>query len=242
MNRKIEINFTCKYLFIVNMIILFSLVLFKSVYTKLGYYYNLVNSIFIFNIILFIIMILYNIYTLFNPKLKQKNIIIIISLIFILYILFNTLGIYLLNIPYNKKYLKISNKLTTYCEKYMCDTFDTINNKSNKSFIIRKTYLDYNNNLNDIEIKNDFNSKKVYYITAYIYSNNRSFSAELIKDELDLYLKNFNITLDEELIKKAFDKRFKGEIESKNIKYKVVEIYDKKKVLQKLKTKISIKL
>ena len=74
-----------------------------------------------------------------------------------------------------------------------------------------------------------------------IYSDNELFSSELIKKQLDGYIKNFNLELNEEMINKAFRNRFEGSIKDGDASYEVMEIYNNNELV-KLKTTIKFNL
>ena len=137
--------------------------------------------------------------------------------------------------------VKISEQLSSYCELYECEQYETVNNGSFKEFILKKQYFDYNGVQNNIEIITKYDYKSIVSVTAFIYSEKEMFSENLIKEQLKGYFDNFNCKLSEEKIKEAFDNRFIGKITNDNLTYQVIEIYDNNQ-LQKIKTKITLSL
>lgn len=237
-NKEIKLTKTTKILFVINLLVLLSLIAFRYIYNYLVYYPVLVNVFLVINILILLFGIIFNIITLKNEnKYNNSKYVKLIIILFIVYLLLNTIGIYIINKPIENKYKKISDKLSSYCTSFYCDTYNTKYVGKNRVFIIKKEYLDYNNNINTIEIKTYYNKNNIYKIDANIYTDNDSFSPNLIKNELDKYFSNFNISLNEEAIEKSFENRFEKEIEKDNIIYRVSEIYDKK-VLTKLKIRV----
>ena len=240
MNKQIEIKPNAKILFVLNICVFLSLILFKIYFSSALYYPSLINVELILNIILLTIGVIFNVLLIIKyDKYNVKKTIVIIILLFIAYIIFNTFGMHILNKPFASKYAKISNQLSCYCDDFLCDTYETIVNGRQRDFIIKKTYYDYNNALNNIEIHTYYNTEEIISIQAIIYSQSNLFSESLIKEELDGYFSKFDKNIDETLIKKAFDNRFKSSIEYENFIYKVSEIYENDN-LTKLKTEVTL--
>lgn len=240
MNKKIELKNNIVLLFFANIGILLSMLFFKWYFTSLGFITGIVNIFFILNIILFLLGCLFII--LFIKRINyydEKKSIKVIIIVLIIYLLLNTVGIYLINMPLSKGYKKIAEELSSYCQVYRCDRYETINEKKWKNFIIKKTYFDYNNLENNIEIHTKYNNNYIIEIHAFVSSKKELFSERLIKDELDGYFSNFNIKIEEKLIKEAFDNRKKGSIKKNNVIYKVSEVY-KDNSLDELKTEIKV--
>lgn len=243
MNNKINIIKNTYILFIVNIVVLISLVFFKSIYTKLGYFPSLVNCIFIFNIIILVIGIIFNI--LFLKKVDffdNKKSLITIIIIFIIYLLINTLFVIGINKILGKSYAKINSTLSSYCDNYGCDSYKTITKNGYEEFVVNKSYFDYDNIQNDLTIVTKYNNKKILSVTATVYSRKQMFSETIIKDNLKNYFINFNCNINEEKIREAFDKRFDSSIKDNDVTYKVTEIYNNDGELEKLKTTITLKL
>ena len=135
----------------------------------------------------------------------------------------------------------MNSKLSSYCDTYGCDRYETIQKNGYEQFIIKKTYFDYNNVENDIKITTEYDKDKVLDVKAEVYSQNEMFSETLIKDVLKDYFCNFGYEVKEDLIKKAFNERFSSSISDDNATYKVEEIYDGDE-LDKIKTTIFLDL
>ena len=242
MNKRIELKKNCMVLFIINVCVLISLLLFKIYFSKVGYLPILVNSFLVINIILLIVGIIFNVILFKNPNLyDEKKSLIIMCVVFFTYVLFNTVGMVIINKPFSSSYKKIANELSSYCDKYVCDKFENINEGSTRDFVINKTYLDYNGIQNDIEIHTKYDVNGVFFVEATVYSQNEMFSWDDIKQQVQLYYDNFDVTIDESLIKEAFDKRFNGSVKKDKISYRVSEIYEDGELI-KLKTVISLNL
>lgn len=243
MNKKIELRKNTLLLFFINIIILISMFAFKKIYGSLDYPRFWINITFIIDIIVLFVGIFFNILFLFMPNLfneKKSNLLIIIT--FIIYIAFNIGGNAISNKIVFNKYFKVTNQILKYCENFGCRRYETKPEGKYYDFIIRDTYIDYNNNEKEYEIHNIYDDKKIIKITAIVYSDNESFSQELIKKVLEDYLDNFSVQVNAGKIQEAFENRFLGkETIEKNITYKVTEIY-KNKQLDGLKTEIKINI
>lgn len=222
MNKKIVLDKNIVILFFFNVLIFLSTIIFKFYFTKMNYYSALVKGIFVLDIIILFVVVVFNVLLLFEKKYDIKKIII---LIFLIYIFLNSIFINLMNNRYNYKYYKVSKNLLSYCKSYNCHKYETINLVNKKDFIIYKTYYDYNNLKNKIEIHTIYDISKVVNIKAKIYSNNELFSEQLIYDELNAYFLNFGIYINSENIRKAFINRDKSNVKENNIHYKVNSIY-----------------
>ena len=86
-----------------------------------------------------------------------------------------------------------------------------------------------------------FNSEFDRALCLTIYSENESFSEELIADELNAFYSKINYNVLSSKIKEAFNNRFSKEVSYDNSIYKVTEVY-KDKQLYKLKTTIIVKI
>ncbi len=242
MDRNVELKKNCMVLFILNIGVLLSLILFKIYFSKVGYAPFLVNSMLVINIIILIIGIVFNVILLKKPNFydERKSLITMIVL-FSLYVFLNTIGVVIINKSLSSGYKKIADRLSSYCDTYVCDRYETANEGSVKDFIIKKNYLDYNGAQNDIEIHTKYDMDDIISVEATIYSQNEMFSEALIKEQVKLYYDNFGVTINDDLIKKAFDNRFEGSVKKDNMSYRVSEIYEDGE-LTKLKTVISLKL
>lgn len=241
MNKKIDLKKDAYVLFFINIIILISLMLFNAIFNNMGYLPWLVKLTLVLNVSLLLLGIVTNIILIVknNEQNVKKNIkIFIIS--FLMYLLFNTAGIYFINKPYDSKYSKIAEQLSGYCTEYKCDKYETIKKGSYRIFVLKKKYYDYNNNENDIEIEVKYSYEKILKVTSTIYSENQSFSEELIADELNAFYSKINYEILGSKIKEAFNNRFSKEVSYGNSIYKVTEVY-KDKQLYKLKTTIIVK-
>ena len=152
------------------------------------------------------INIIKNAYILFikDPnKYDNKRVRIIIIASFVVYLLLNIVGTYFINKSLSSGYTKMNSKLSSYCDTYGCDRYETIQKNGYEQFIIKKTYFDYNNVENDIKITTEYDKDKVLDVKAEVYSQNEMFSETLIKDVLKDYFYNFGYEVKEDLIKKA---------------------------------------
>lgn len=242
MNKNIELKKNCMVLFILNIGVLLSLILFKTYFSKVGYVPFLVNSMLVINVIILIIGIIFNVILLKKPNFcdDRKSLIVMIVLFF-LYVFLNTIGVVIINKPLSSGYKKMADRLSSYCDTYVCDRYETVNEGRVKDFIIKKNYLDYNGVQNEIEIHTKYDMDDIISIEAIIYSENEMFSEVLIKEQVKSYYDNFGVTISDDLIKKAFDNRFDGSVKKDDMSYKVSEIYEDGE-LTKLKTVISLKL
>lgn len=242
MNKKIDIIKNANILFIVNIIVLISMIFFRTLYLKQGYNSLFINMVFIINILLLIAGIIFNVLFLRDSKkYDNKKCTNIIIGLFIIYLLLNTVFTFLVNIPLNKGYKQINAKLSSYCDTFGCDSFETVNDKKNKKFVIKKMYFDYDNRENELTITTTYNTKEVIKVEAEVYSRSDMYSEALIKDVLKNYFYNFDYDIDESLIKQAFDNRFNSSVKKDNASYKVTEIYNED-TLEKLKTNIVLNL
>lgn len=242
MNKKIDIIKNANILFIVNIIVLISMVFFRTLYMKQGYNALFVNIVFAINVLFLVAGIIFNVLFLKDSKkYDNKKCTNVIIMSFIIYLLINTVLMFLVNIPISKGYRKINEKLSFYCDTYGCDNYETINDKQNRKFIIKKMYFDYDNRENELTITTTYNTKEVIKVEAVIYSRNDMYSEMLIKDVLKDYFYNFDYEIDEVMIKQAFDNRFSSSVKKDNVSYKVTEVYNDD-TLEKLKTNIVLDL
>lgn len=242
MNKTIDITKNAMILFVVNIIILIGTVFFKFLYTKQGYQPVLVNVIFVINLIILILGIVFNVLFVKNKeKYDNKKSIILVIVVFILFLLFNSVFIIVVDKMYSSGYTKINSTLSSYCDTFGCDKYETVTEDGYEKFIIEKVYFDYDNIENDLKITTTYNTEKVIEVEAEIYSRNEMFSETLIKETLKNYFSNFGYEIDESLITEAFEKRFTSSVEKDSATYRVTEIYNKNS-LEKLKTTITLNL
>lgn len=236
MNKEIKLTTKEIVLFCFLIFILLSAFLFKNYYIYNGYHYYMVISIFIISLILFTIGMVFFVFKLLKSKKEYEKYII---LIVIVYLILNTFVTILINNSFDKGYTRISNNLLSYCDEYKCDRYETIINKNGRTFKLNKIYQDYNGDFNEITINVYYTNKKITKITAAIFSSASLFSSSLIKTNLDAYLKNFNVEINDKNIKEAFEKRHNGKTKEKNKTYAVEEIYENN-VIKSYKTTIII--
>lgn len=242
MNKNIELRKNCMILFILNICALLLMILFKVYFSSVGYPAFLINIMLGINILFLALGIVFNFILFTKPnKFDERKSIILTGVLFFIYVLINTVGVVIINKPLSSGYKKIADQLTLYCDTYVCDRYETINQGGIRDFIIRKTYLDYNGVSNDIEIHTKYDSSDVISVQAIVYSQNEMFSEMLIKEQIKVYFDNFGVSVSETLIKDAFDNRFKGSIKKDNLDYKVSEVYEEGELI-KLKTIITLKL
>ena len=242
MSKNIELTKNIKVLFGVNLFVLISLFFFRLLFNDLGYYFALVNIMTVINVVFLLFGIVFNVLLLIKKEcFDNKTSFIAIIVATIIYLIINTVGIYILNKPIQNKYNEYSNKLYKYCKLYECETFEIISNNDKKEYIIENNYLDYNNNLNSVKFNAIYDINGIYEISAVIISDNELYSQDLIKEIVDNYFNYFNKKIDTELIKRAFDIRFEGELKENEYIYKVTEVYDEN-ILLKIKTEIMVKL
>lgn len=240
MNKKVDLKKDAYVLFFINISVLFSLILFNAIFNNMGYLPWLVKLALVLNVSLLLLGIVTNIILIVkgNEQNVKKNIIIFIIL-FLMYLLFNTAGVYFINKPFDNKYAKITEELSRYCKEYKCDKYETVKKGVYRAFIMNKKYFDYNSNENNIEIMVKYSYENILEITSTVYSENESFSEELIADELNAFYSKINYKILSSKIKEAFDNRFSKEVSYDNSIYKVDEVY-KDKQLYKLKTTIIV--
>ena len=148
---------------------------------------------------------------------------------------------FFINKPLSAGYTKINSKLSSYCDTYGCDKYETINKVGYEKFVIHKNYFDYDNKSNDIKIETYYNTKNVTKVIAEVYSRKEMFSETLIRDNLKNYMSEFGYDVKEEKIREAFDKRFESSVKDGIAVYGVKEIYEKEN-LKSLKTIITLNL
>lgn len=243
MNKKLDIRKNANVLFAINVIIFISLIFFKVFYTKLSYNSLIINVSLIINIVLFITGMVFNVLFIKDADKYDKPVILkIIIIVLGIYLLFNILGIPFFGKLISGDYTKINNKLSSYCETYGCDKYETIAKENYEEFIIKKSYFDYNNVENNLEIVTKYDTKKVISVTATIYSQNEMFSETLINEQVKNYFINFGYNTKEEKIREAFDKRFESEAKDGKAIYKVLEMYNDNNELYMIKTVITLNL
>lgn len=241
MNKKLDIRKNANVLFILNIIILITMVFFKVCYTNLNYSNLLINGCLVLNIVILLLGIIFNVLFVKNPNKYDNSITLkIIIFTFIIYLLLNTVGIILINKAINNNYTKINDRLSSYCDTFGCDRYETKTNGMYEKFIIKKSFFDYNNVENALEIVTKYNTNEVISVTATVYSQNEMFSETLINEQIKNYFANFNYDTKEEKIREAFDKRFESKVNDDNASYKVTEIYNDDNELEKLKTVITL--
>ncbi len=240
MNNQVEIRKNGYVLFVVNIILLITLIFFRMIYQQLGFYTLILNIFLIIDVVLFIIGVIFNID--FIRKIDKYNVkksIIIVIIIFIIYLLLNTVGIFLINSYMGKGYSSMNSMLSSYCESFGCDKYDTVSGSNYEEFVINKTYDDYDGELNELEITVRYNTSKIIFVRAVVYSRKQMFSPRIIRLELNDYFSNFDYEISEDKIKEAFDNRFSSEVTDGNATYKVTEIYNDGE-LENLKTTITL--
>ena len=229
-------------LFIINLMVFVGTIFSKNLYTNKGYFTHLINITLIINLVILTVGIIYNIIFVKNPDKydNQKYTILIIS-VFLFFLLINSVFIIFSNRYLNKKYTNVNSILSSYCNEFICDKYETVTSGSEEKFIIQNTYFDYENVQNNLKITTTYNTHEILFIKAEVYSRNESFSETLIKDNLKDFFSKFHYEINENKIKEAFDKRFDSPVRDKNATYKVTEIY-KNKELVNLKTIITLDL
>lgn len=242
MNKGIELKRNCLVLFILNICVLLTLILFRVYFSNVGYPQVIVNTALIVNIVILIIGVAFNIILVIKPNLfDERKTLITFCVLFIIYMLLNTVGVVIINDKLSDGYAKIAKELAGYCENYVCDSYETVNDDGLKDFVIKKTYLDYNGVNNDIEIHTKYDLSNVVSVEATVYSQNELFSEGLIKEQIEGYYNNFGVTIDETLIRKAFDNRFGEPVKNDNLTYKVSEVYEDGELIG-IKTVITLSL
>lgn len=242
MNKKLDIRKNTIILFVINIIVLISLIFFRAYYTSKLYSTVLVNVVFGVNIVLLLAGVIFNLLILKNPDKYDRPLLSkIIITVFVIYLLFNTVFMVFINKNLSSGYTKVNQELSSYCDTFGCDRYETIAGNGYEEFVIKKIYFDYNNDENDLEIVTKYNTKEVISVTATIYSNKDMFSETIIYDELKNYFSNFGYDIKESKIKEAFDNRITSSVSDDNATYKVTEVY-KNEELQKLKTIITLDL
>lgn len=241
MNKKIELKNKTIVLLVVEALILLSSFLFKNYYVYKGYNTALIYTMLVINILIFVFGVVVLCAFLKKPEFyDEKKSIIGISIAFIIFIMLNTIIVNLINKPLNKGYEKISKRLVSYCEDYGCEKYETLTKKGNRDFIIKKTYVDYNGDYNDLEIKVAYDNKRVTKVTAIVFSSSSLFSERLVVESIEGYLRKLDITIDENKIREALENRNVKSIKENNIVYQVSDVFTGEN-LTHLKTTIEIK-
>lgn len=242
MNKSVEIKKNTSLLFIVNIITLITLILFKVYFTSKGYYPILVNVMLAINVVALLIGITFNVLFVKNPnKYEESFCVKVVISCFIFYLLINTLGVLLINKPIDKQFSKTSTKLWGYCSTFGCDRYETVKNGRYEEFVIKKTYFDYNRNENALEIRTKYDTKGVVSVTATVYSRKEMFAEALIRDQLTGYYSYFNYDVSSDKIREAFNKRFESSVGDGKASYQVKEIYNNNE-LENLKTIVTLDL
>lgn len=243
MNKDVEIRRNTNVLFVLNIVVLITMIFFRNYYGKLGYTNVIINSFLIIDILILIIGIIYNVIFIKKPdKYDNKKTFIIIMAIFFCYLLLNTVGTILINKTVRGAYTNMNSKVSGYCEEYICDRYETLALDGYEVFVINNTYYDYDNKENKLEIRTKYNKNEVVSVVATVYSRKQMFSETLIKEKLKGYFYIFDTEINESKIREAFEKRFGNDVSDGNINYKVREVYNKKGELEKLKTIITLDL
>ncbi|MCI5733151.1 MAG: hypothetical protein MR296_03910 [Tenericutes bacterium] len=245
MNRRIELKKNTVTLFIINVLLLLLLILLKTIYTKLNYWVVPTNIMLVLNILTLIIGIVFNVlYIVKDGKYDDKKYFTLPIVIFILLQVFNIFGVYIINKVRDSSYLNMTETVTGYCDTkyYYCDSYEIKKNADANDFILTKTYYDNNKKKNKIIIHTKYSTSSIISVTATIYSEKNYYSEFLIRESLKDYFNLFDYDISEDKIKDAFNNRFEGSIKDNNANYKVREVYNKNKELEKLKTVISLKV
>lgn len=238
MNNKVNIKKSNKKLLVLSIFVLMLSIVFKILYSYLGFSISICNIFFIINIFLLLITVVYNIlllfkYDTFNKYLK------FIKLYIIFYIILNTVITIICNIPYLINISHVEEKIVSNCESFNCETFDYNKNV----FTLTKQYLDYSKNSNYINIKNYYNQVGVYKIKAEIYSDKNLFSEYLIYEQVkDWFIMYYDIEPDFYYIGEAFKRReTKEKLEKNKYSYYVEEVYENDELI-KMKTIIILNI
>ena len=243
MNKNLEIRRNTNVLFVLNIVLLITMVFFRNYYGKLGYTNVIINIFLIMNIILLITGIIYNVLFIKDPeKYDTKKVFMILIISFCAYLLINTVGTITINNVFRGGYKKMNAKVSKYCKTYVCDRYETIAENGYEVFVINNKYYDFDKKENDLEIRTKYNKKEVVSVTAIIYSRKEQYSEAIIYAKLKDYYNNFDAKLNEEKIREAFNKRFDSNVTDGNINYKVSEVYNKNDELEKIKTVITLTL
>lgn len=243
MNKNLEIRRNTNVLFVLNIVVLITMIFFRNYYGKLGYTNVIINSFLIIDILMLILGIIYNVKFIKNAdKYDNTKVFIIIMITFFCYLLLNTVGTIAINKVVRGSYAKMASNVSGYCKEYVCDKYETLAMDGHEVFVIYNTYYDYDNKENKLEIRTKYNKDEVVSVVATVYSRKQMFSETLIKENLKDYFYIFDTELVESKIREAFEKRFDGDVTDQNINYKVREIYNKKGELEKLKTVITLEL
>lgn len=240
MNSRLDIKKNGYVLFVINIIVLITLIFFRMIYHQLGFYSILLNIFLTINILLLIAGVVFNVLIIKDSnKYDVKKSIIIVIVLFIVYLLLNTVLIYFLNTQMGKGYSKINSTLSSYCESFGCDTYETVTKSGHEEFVINKTYSDYDGEINSLKITVKYNINSIISVTAVVSSRKEMFSPRIIRLELSDYFSNFNCSISEDKIKEAFDNRFTSPVVSDNVTYEVTEVYDDGN-LESLRTTITL--
>lgn len=243
MNKNLEIRRNTNVLFVLNIVVLITMVFFRNYYGKLGYTNVIINTFLVIDVLILILGIIYNVKFIKKAnKYDNTKTFIIMMVIFFCYLLLNTVGTIVINKIVRGSYTKMASNVSSYCEEYICDKYETLAGNGYEVFVIYNTYYDYDNKENKLEIRTKYNKDEVVSVVATVYSRKQMFSETLIKEKLKDYFYIFDTELVESKIREAFEKRFDGDVTDQNINYKVREVYNKKGELEKLKTIITLEL
>ena len=243
MNKNLDIRRNTNVLFVLNIVILITMIFFRNYYGKIGYTNIIINTFLMVDILILILGIVYNVLFIKDvEKYDNKATFIIIMVVFLIYLLLNTVGTITINKVIRGRYTKIGSNVLSYCNKYSCDKYETISLDGYEVFVIYNKYYDYDKKENELEIRTKYNKDEVVSVIATVYSRKKMFSEELIKESIKDYYYIFDTEIDAKKIRQAFDKRFEGVIVDDNLEYKVREIYNEDGKLEKLKTVITLEL
>ena len=245
MNKKIVIKNNVIFMFVCNILVFLLMLLFKKIYTKLNYWVVIKNIMIILNVTCLIVGIAFNVlYYMKKEKYDNKKSFIIPIVVFVILQLFNIVVVNLVNKAHDSSYFYMTNKISAFClpYNYYCDSYEIFKDENYNDFVSYKTYYDYNKKKNNIEIHTKYKANSIISVEAYIYSNKASYSAFLLKNTVKKYFENFDYEVNEKYISEAFNKRFNGIVTDGNVTYKVEEIYNKKKELDKIKTIIKLEV
>lgn len=243
MNKNLDIRRNTNVLFVLNIVVFITMIFFRNYYGKLGYTNLIINTVLFINIVVLIVGIVFNVFFIKDARKYDSNkVLMIIFIIFFAYLFLNTVGTISINKIVRGRYLTMANKVRNYCKTYNCDNYEVLTEDGYEIFVIKNTYFDYDNKKNDLEIRTKYSRDEVVSVVATVYSRKEMFSEALIEEKTKNYFYNFNAKIDNKKIRDAFEKRFDGEVNDGNINYKVREVYNKKKELEKLKTVITLTL
>lgn len=230
MDKKVDLNFRTVLSFSIGLIFLLLAFAFKKIFFSLAYPIVIINTFFILNMVLFALFISFSViikFKNFDSNNKKRDIVFALFIV-IIFVLINMMGPYLASKPITNKYKDLALIFSEYSNNANCETYGEIKNSKYYEYIATKRYFDYNNNENMAKFYIKYDYDKIDIVRATLNVNPDVFSDILLGGEVNSFFNNFDVNIDSNKIRQAFDKRFESAINDNdyNIKYQVVEEYE----------------